>query len=656
MNYHKIESNSNFDELVIKLPFATNENLVNYTFFIQFLELIDTFELVVTNFIILDPVILIHYNENEIPLRVRFSPNLNQNLFLKTENEIYNINSKIELSTNEYLITFLLNENLTFQREFQLICKIKKENNPSEIEEMKDIYIAIYTIMNKCVQYFSNLNYRNPLVEMEVYFPFSLNNVDIALSVNNNDYLFLKIPNTKQMNVFLYSYNYENLNKDVYGIKILPHTLYYENNNLFFYETLELYDPYLGIDTNSEFYYDIQIIHKNSEINSIYFVFNTTFNPTDIFKLYFTEMCYNNGKAIECYFTNYFPTNKYYITRFINCDKYNMYRIDLPSSFQILIKDEPTIKSISPNLIYQNDINNKIINIHAKYNGKKEIINTIEKIFLRKVHEDSISFNFDDIIIKDFVINDFNETIIIPITRLNIGLYKIYIIFRTSENLTMIEPGEIFYVSPYKYSTENFLYLNAPKIEYQMNFSFYDFEGDETIEIEEVVEEENKKTEELEDVIEEVEIKQLDDIEEEEVEEEKEELIEQEMILNKIDNNILYKMKYGIEETFFNNIVKNEITLYSIYEQYSISIECEDTQINDDNNYICSLINLNNEKILKENKPGYYYLIIGNDIVSTNFFLSKPLNQSQIIINIPKELYFNTNKITIKSDEFLLNE
>ena len=96
------------------------------------------------------------------------------------------------------------------------------------------------------------------------------------------------------------------------------------------------------------------------------------------------------------------------------------------------------------------------------------------------------------------------------------------------------------------------------------------------------------------------------------------------MILNKIDNNILYKMKYGIEETFFNNIVKNEITLYSIYEQYSISIECEDTQINDDNNYICSLINLNNEKILKENKPVYYYLIIGNDIVSTNFFLSKP--------------------------------
>ena len=66
INYHKIESNSNFDELVIKLPFATNENLVNYTFFIQFLELIDTFELVVTNFIILDPVILVHYNENEI--------------------------------------------------------------------------------------------------------------------------------------------------------------------------------------------------------------------------------------------------------------------------------------------------------------------------------------------------------------------------------------------------------------------------------------------------------------------------------------------------------------------------------------------------------------------------------------------------------------
>ena len=66
---------------------------------------------------------------------------------------------------------------------------------------------------------------------MEIYFPFSLNNVDIALSVNNNDYLFSKNPNTKQMNVFLYSYNYENLNKDVYGIKILPHTLYYENKN-----------------------------------------------------------------------------------------------------------------------------------------------------------------------------------------------------------------------------------------------------------------------------------------------------------------------------------------------------------------------------------------------------------------------------------------
>ena len=181
---------------------------------------------------------MVHYNENEIPLRVRFSPNLNQNLFLKTENEIFN--SKIELSTNEYLITFILNENLTLQREFQLICKIKKENNSSEIEEIRDIYITIYTIMNKCVQYFSNLNYGNPLVEMEIYFPFSLNNIDIALSVNNNDYLFLKNPNTKQMKVFLYSYNYENLNKDVYGIKILPHTLYYENNNLFFYETLEL--------------------------------------------------------------------------------------------------------------------------------------------------------------------------------------------------------------------------------------------------------------------------------------------------------------------------------------------------------------------------------------------------------------------------------
>ena len=132
----------------------------------------------------------------------------------------------------------------------------------------------------------------------------------------------------------------------------------------------------------------------------------------------------------------------------------------------------------------------------------------------------------------------------------------------------MIEPGEIFYVSPYKYSTENFLYLDAPKIEYQMNVSFYDFEGDETIEIEEVVEEENKKTEELEDVIEEVEIKELDDVEEEEVEEEKEELIEQEMILNKIDN-ILYKMKYGIEETFFNNIVKMKLH----YIQYMNNIQ-----------------------------------------------------------------------------------
>ena len=36
MNYHKIESNSNFDEIVIKLPFATNENLVNYTFLYNF--------------------------------------------------------------------------------------------------------------------------------------------------------------------------------------------------------------------------------------------------------------------------------------------------------------------------------------------------------------------------------------------------------------------------------------------------------------------------------------------------------------------------------------------------------------------------------------------------------------------------------------------
>ena len=120
---------------------------------------------------------------------------------------------------------------------------------------------------------FSNLNYGNPLVEMEIYFPFSLNNVDIALSVNNNDYLLERKLNNVELNSYTYSYVYTNLNKNVYGLKIFPYTLYYGNNSNFFYETLELYDPDLGIDTNAYFYYDIQVIHKNSKINSIYFCF-----------------------------------------------------------------------------------------------------------------------------------------------------------------------------------------------------------------------------------------------------------------------------------------------------------------------------------------------------------------------------------------------
>ena len=607
--YEKIESNLNFDELVINLPFEINNELVNYTFYIEFLELIDTFELEVTDFIILDPVVLIQYFEIEIPFRVRLNLNENKKLLLKTENEIYNINSIIELGTNEYLITFILNEKLINQKEYQLIYKTKnEEENSLKEEEIREIYIALYSISNKCIQYLPEHNYVNNLIEIEVYLPNSLNNVDIALSINNNDYLLERKLNNVELNSYTYSYVYTNLNKNVYGLKIFPYTLYYGNNSNFFYETLELYDPYLGIDTNSEFYYDIQVIHRNSEINSLYFVFNTTFNPTDIFKLYFTEMCYNNGNAIECYFSNYFPTNKYFITRYINCDKSNIYNIDLPSSFNILVKNEPTITSISPNFIYQKDIKDKSINIIAKYKEKKEIINTIQKIILRKVHEESMSFNFDDIIIKNFIINNSNETITIPITRLNIGLYKIYIIFRTSENLTMIEPTEIFYITPYNYSSEKFIYIDAPKIEYNMEISLYDFEEEE--------------------------IHELGPIE--------------------IFDELYYK-KNEMEE-INDNIIRNDITFYSISEQYSISIDCEDNYINDDNNYKCSLIDLNNGKILKENKPGYYFLIIGNNIVSNNFFLSKPLNQSEIFINLKKELYLSTNNITIKSDEFLLNE
>jgi hypothetical protein len=248
-------------------------------------------------------------------------------------------------------------------------------------------------------------------------------------------------------------------------------------------------------------------------------------------------MCYNNGNAIECYFSNYFPTNKYFITRYINCDKSNIYNIDLPSSFNILVKNEPTITSISPNFIYQKDIKDKSINIIAKYKEKKEIINTIQKIILRKVHEESMSFNFDDIIIKNFIINNSNETITIPITRLNIGLYKIYIIFRTSENLTMIEPTEIFYITPYNYSSEKFIYIDAPKIEYNMEISLYDFEEEE--------------------------IHELGPIE--------------------IFDELYYK-KNEMEE-INDNIIRNDITFYSISEQYSISIDCEDNYINDDNNY-----------------------------------------------------------------------
>ncbi len=646
-DYYYIESDSIFDELVINLPFETNEKLVNYTFFIQFSELIDTFKLVVTNFLILDPVILVQYSENEIPLRVRLNPNLNQNLFLKTEKEIYDITSQIQLSTNEYLITFILNETLENQKEYELIYILKNEDTPSEIEEIREIYIALYSISNKCVQYFTDQKYSNQLVEMEVYLPYSLSNVDIALSVQNNDYLLEKELINEEMNLFRYLYDYTNLNKDVYGFKIFPYTLYYENNNLFFYETLELYDPYIGIDTNSKFYYDIQVIHKDSEINSIYFVFNTTFNPTDIFKLYFTEMCFNNGNAIECYFTNFYPTNKYYITHFINCDKYNKYMIDLPSSFQILVKDEHTITSISPNFIYQEDINDNVIDIIAKYNEKSEIISTIEKIILRKVHEENISFNFDDIIIKDFSIDYDNQTIIIPITRLNIGLFKIYLIFRTSEDLTMIEPGEIFYVSPYKYSSDKFIYLDSPKLEYTMNFSLYEYEVEEAEEIEkleeEIVEEEEEEKEEEEEEKEEVEEVDLEEVSD---------LLEP-LDLDKFE---LFKRENDIEEIFDYDIFRNEITLYSISEQYSISFDCGETQINDDNNYTCSLIDSNNEKILKDIKPGYYYLIIGNDIASFNFFLSKPINQSLIFINFTNELYFSTNNISIRSEEFYLNE
>ena len=176
---------------------------------------------------------------------------------------------------------------------------------PDNQYEYRNIYIAQYIIENNCVPY--SINYENSNLTLNISFPQSLkSNVDLLLINKNKDEILYKTKiNSPNYNKFLYTYNFSSKEKGVYGIKIIPHSLYYDNNNIMFYDTLELYNDNLQINNNSKYYYPIYIIHDEENPQSIVFDLNDEVQETDTLKLPFSDICFSNKNLIECYFTDY---------------------------------------------------------------------------------------------------------------------------------------------------------------------------------------------------------------------------------------------------------------------------------------------------------------------------------------------------------------
>ena len=129
-NYHLI--NGTFQELNITLPFNTTDQLVNYTFCIY--DIIDgyqyDFKLVITNFIILDPLILT--KNSSFSFRVRFSDDEeNKQLILMENNNIYEPEKVINLinKNNEYLFIYDLKDNNVQISKFQILYKLNYDEN-----------------------------------------------------------------------------------------------------------------------------------------------------------------------------------------------------------------------------------------------------------------------------------------------------------------------------------------------------------------------------------------------------------------------------------------------------------------------------------------------------------------------------------------------
>ena len=289
--------------------------------------------------------------------------------------------------------------------------------------------------------------------------------------------------NNQNYNSFTYSYNFTNDKNGIYNIKIHPISLYYENNESLFSEKMQIFSHHLSIDINPKFYYDVQIIHNDNTPQSVYFVFDDYLNENDVLFLSFTDKCYKNEKAIECYFSSDNLIDNYTITHIIGCGENNSYYIEPPLSFNIKI-EQPFMRLITPVYAYQSDLINNNVSIIADYYSKcitrmgdeicfndgNNSLYYLRKIILRKINKNNISYIFDDIEIEDYIIDSINNKISFNVSSLEPHLYKIYSVFE-SYNLTMIEPGLEFDVLTYKFSlispNEHFIYLNAPYIKFK---------------------------------------------------------------------------------------------------------------------------------------------------------------------------------------------
>ena len=333
-----------------------------------------------------------------------------------------------------------------------------------------------YSIDNNCFPHQDYNDNDNTLVKINVNIPKSLKSeVNISLSLQNDTFMEKELiddnKNDNDYNSFIYSYDFSNDSIGIYNINIHPISLYYENNGSLFSETIQIYSHNLSVDENSEYYYNIQVIHDEPTPQSVYFVFDDYLNENDVFNLSFSDKCYKNEKAIECYFSNYDETiiKDFNITQIIGCGENNIYNIQPPSTFNISIQ-KPSMKLITPNYIYEPDLDNKNISIVIEYNLDNNPLEKLKKIVIRKIMENNISFNFDDIEIIDYNTNEENNSISFNISSLQPHLYKIYSVFEFG-NFTMIEPGKELYVSTYRFSlispNEDFIYLNAPYIKFK---------------------------------------------------------------------------------------------------------------------------------------------------------------------------------------------